>query len=111
MEARDIQQTTGFEKVANLLATLSLFGSGAAAYLVIPSIRPGFYGGTALLIFFLVIGQFAMLVVGVGLPTVIQAFRHRLRISRKTRLLLIAASCGVLLEAAALYFIPVIGSS
>ena len=101
----------GFARFASFIAALSLLGSVTAAWFIIPSISPGFYGGTAVLIFLILIGQIIGLVVGVGLPMAVQAFRRRLQLSRSSRRLLIAATCGVLLEAAALYLIPVTGSS
>ncbi len=107
----DVSQTSGFEAFVTFLAVASLVGSLLAASYIIPSIRPGFYGGTALMVFFLAIVQSLALIAGAGLPVLVMAIRRKLRLSRGTCLLLSAAVGGVLLEIAALCLIRVTGSS
>ena len=91
------------------ISVISLCVSGWNLYVAVRSIGPGFYGGTALVIGFLLILQVLVLVFAVGIPVGIQYLRRALRLSRIAWLLILLASLGVALEFVSLSVIPITG--
>ncbi len=103
----DSTEISGFDLVTGVVCGASLCGSVPTGWEIIGSIRPGFYGGTALLIALLVFAQIAALVLAVGLPAVVLLLGRRLRMSRFGWWLLAAALVAIVGEALGLVFIPV----
>ena len=116
MRTTDTQFTTasevsGFDLVTCVTSILSLLASAGVSLLIVPTIRGGFYGGTALMVFIVLLFQVATLLLAVGLPSLVMAVRRRFRLSRTGRLLLALAVAGIAFEAFALWIIPVTGVS
>lgn len=105
----DIPPADSFGKFLSSLSTISLLGTAFLSCLIVPSIRPGFYGGTDLLVALGLTLQTLLLLLGAVVPIAVQALRRRLHIPRKSLWLLGTAAAGLLLELAALILIPVTG--
>ncbi|WP_341407520.1 hypothetical protein [Luteolibacter soli] len=82
-----------------------------ASFLIIPGVRSGLYGGTALMVGFIFVCQVAVLLFAVGVPVLVMAIRRRLKLSREAVWLLALAVAGVAAEALVLWLVPVTGGS
>jgi hypothetical protein len=88
----------------------SLVGSAYSARLLVPSIGPGLYGGTAVFVGMILFFQIVVLVLAVGVPTLVLLLRRRFRLSRTAVVLLAVALTGVVAEGIALAIIPITGN-
>jgi hypothetical protein len=102
-------EISGFEQLSRFVSSASLCVSLLLGLLIVGSIRPGLYGGTAVLLALILAAQFAALILAVVLPAVVLFFCRRLRMSRQAWLLLAIAVLVATAEAVAVSLIPVTG--
>lgn len=96
--------------LARSASFLSLAATIYCATLLLPSIRSGLYGGTAVLVELIAFGQLVALLIGVVIPSVIRVSLTRPRLSRATTQIAWAAAIGLALEILCLFLIPVSGN-
>lgn len=98
------------EEIVGGMSILSLLGSLALAWPLVGAIGPGFYFGTQLLLVGALALQGCLLFVAMVIPLAIHVRRKHAMPSRGVRILAIAAVLAVLIEAAAVWLIPVTGN-
>jgi hypothetical protein len=105
-----VQDTTGLDSAIFFVSIGSLVGSVCSGFLLVPSIGPGLYGGTALMVGMIILLQVVAFVFFVGVPIVVQLFRRRFRMSRAAVWMLAISLTGVVAEVVLLSVIPVTGN-
>lgn len=103
-------EISGFDLLSRVVCCISLCASFFTGWAIIGSIRPGFYGGTALLIGLVVFAQMVALVFAVIVPAIVLFFCRRLRMSRLAWMLLAIAILAVAAETWGLSVVPVTGN-
>lgn len=106
----ELPETRRFDVWNQFISSVSLFVSITLAFPIIGNLRSGFYGGTALILAFVIAGQILVFAAAVILPLVVLFFRRRLRMSRLGWLLFAVALAALASEAAAVLLIPVTGN-
>ena len=102
---------SGLEKCAAFFASTSVIATGYVVLLTIPNFGTGYYGGTALLITFILIGQVVTLGIGAAIPVILHVYRRHLRITSWVKEVLALAGVGIFLEIVFLVIIPITGGS
>jgi hypothetical protein len=103
---------SGFSIVTCLASTSSLVSSLiTTTQFVIPSIKPGFYGGTAVLVLLALCLQIVGLVALVAIPAFFlsQILSRPIRLTRTAKWLLLAAILAIVAESIFVFTIPVTG--
>ena len=103
-------EISGFDLMSRVVCVASICASCFLGWIIVASIRPGFYGGTALVLVMALAAQFLVLTLAVALPGVVLWFCDRLRMSLVGWSLLVIAFVAPIVEAAAVFRIPVTGN-
>ena len=103
-------EISGFDILSRVVSGASICVSLLLGWVIVTSIRPGFYGGTALFLVLALVAQFMVLTLVVGLPAVILWLCDRLRMSWLGWLLFGIAVLAAIGESVAVAHIPVTGN-
>lgn len=104
-------RTSRFDLLSRFVCVTSLVASLFVGWEICGSIRPGFYGGTALFLALVLAIQFAVLVVAVVVPALVLFYCQRLRMSRIGWWLLTIGVLAIIAEGIVVLIVPVTGSS
>ena len=98
------------ETWAIFVSGISLFGTIYSFKLTFP-VGSGYYGGTTVLIWIIILFQSLFVGAGVIIPVYVAKERRRIELPRFVRKMILLAVAGILIEIALICIIPVSGAS